>query len=56
MFHRRRGDYSRWFREEIKDESLAKEAESIERDERLSARESRKKIQAAIEHRYTLGG
>ena len=54
LFHLRRGEYSRWFREVIKDEGLAKEAESIERDERLSPQESRARIQSAIEQRYTL--
>lgn len=49
--HLRKGDYSRWFREAIKDEELAEEAESIERD---GAGESRDEIRAAIERRYTL--
>src|SRR5258708_35884904 len=34
LYHLRRAEYSRWFREAIKDEYLAKEAESSERDER----------------------
>jgi len=54
LYHLRRGEYSRWFRETIKDEDLAKEAESIERDERLSAQGSRARIKSAIEQRYTL--
>ncbi|MBV9690348.1 MAG: HAD family hydrolase [Ktedonobacteraceae bacterium] len=54
LFHLRQGDYSRWFREVIKDEDLAAEAASIEKQERLSARESRSRMQAAIEERYTL--
>ncbi|HJZ97272.1 MAG TPA: HAD-IIB family hydrolase [Candidatus Solibacter sp.] len=52
LYHLRRGDYSRWFREGIKDESLAAEAEACERDS-MSARESREKIKNAIEQRYT---
>ncbi|MBZ5605840.1 MAG: HAD-IIB family hydrolase [Acidobacteriia bacterium] len=53
LHHLRSGDYSRWFRENIKDPDLASEAESVERDRSLSARASREKIRGAIEHRYT---
>ncbi len=52
-FHRSRGDYSRWFRERIKDEELARETEAIERDEALHADESRARIREAVERRYT---
>ncbi|MBE3559753.1 MAG: HAD family hydrolase [Ktedonobacteraceae bacterium] len=54
LFHLRRGDYSHWFRHAIKDEDLALEVGRIERDQQISARESRARIQAAIEQRYTL--
>jgi hydroxymethylpyrimidine pyrophosphatase-like HAD family hydrolase len=54
LHHLRRGDYSRWFREEIKDEELAREAESIEQDASLSPRVSRDRIRDAIDRRYTL--
>jgi hydroxymethylpyrimidine pyrophosphatase-like HAD family hydrolase len=54
LHHLRRGDYSRWFREGIKDEELAREAERIERDETLSPQESHERIRAAIDRRYTL--
>src|SRR3989442_7405096 len=54
LHHLRRGDYARWFREEIKDEELAREAERIEQDESLSPEESRERIRAAIDTRYTL--
>jgi hypothetical protein len=54
LYHLRRGDYSQWFREAIKDEALAMEAEAIEAATDLSACESRARIKAAIEHRYTL--
>lgn len=54
LFHLHQGDYSHWFRQIIKDEELATEAETIERDKRLSPQESRDRIQAAIEKRYTL--
>ena len=53
LYHLRRGDYSRWFREGIKDEALAVDAEACERDQSISARESRERIAGAIEQRYT---
>ncbi|WDT82346.1 MAG: hypothetical protein MPW14_11790 [Candidatus Manganitrophus sp.] len=52
MHHLRRGDYSRWFREMIKDDHLAEEAAQIEA-EKLSAQESRARIREKIEARYT---
>ncbi|WDT77313.1 MAG: HAD-IIB family hydrolase [Candidatus Manganitrophus sp.] len=52
MHHLRQGDYSRWFREAIKDDHLAKEAAQIEA-EKLSAQESRARIREKIEARYT---
>jgi hydroxymethylpyrimidine pyrophosphatase-like HAD family hydrolase len=55
-FHLGQGDYARWFRERIKDEDLAQEAEAIERDRRLSAAESRQRIKEAVERRYTAPG
>jgi hydroxymethylpyrimidine pyrophosphatase-like HAD family hydrolase len=53
LFHLREGDYSRWFRDNIKDTELARDAEAVEREESLSPRESRQRIRAAIESRYT---
>ncbi|HZQ60347.1 MAG TPA: ATP-binding protein, partial [Casimicrobiaceae bacterium] len=52
--HRRRGEYSRWFHDSIKDPDLAREAASVEADESLDADESRRRIVDAIERRYTL--
>lgn len=54
MFHLRQGEYSRWFREAIMSEELAEEAEAVERDRSLVPRGSRKRIQEAIEHHFTL--
>jgi hydroxymethylpyrimidine pyrophosphatase-like HAD family hydrolase len=53
IFHLRQGDYSRWFREKIKDPALADEAYQVELDVKLSAQQSRELIRHAIERRYT---
>jgi hydroxymethylpyrimidine pyrophosphatase-like HAD family hydrolase len=52
LHHLRQGDYARWFREAIKDQELAAEAERVEQLGG-SAKESRAAIKAAIEERYT---
>jgi HAD superfamily hydrolase (TIGR01484 family) len=52
-FHRQNGDYSKWFRDGIKDGQLADEAEAAERNGQTPA-ESRAAIRAAVEKRYTL--
>jgi HAD superfamily hydrolase (TIGR01484 family) len=54
LYHLRRGDYSRWFREAIKDETLATEAACVEGLANGSPDESRALIRAAIEQHYTL--
>ncbi len=54
LHHLRQGDYSRWFRENIKDETLAQAAEEIEKSDTVTAEESRERIKRAIEERYTL--
>jgi hydroxymethylpyrimidine pyrophosphatase-like HAD family hydrolase len=54
LHHLRQGDYSRWFREAIKDTDLAAEAEAVERRAGLSAAQSREQIRLAVERRYTL--
>jgi hypothetical protein len=53
LHHLRRGDYSRWFRDVIRDEDLAAEASRVERDPDLDARATRAAIHAAVEQRYT---
>jgi hydroxymethylpyrimidine pyrophosphatase-like HAD family hydrolase len=55
-FHVQRGDFSRWFREVIRDNDLADDAERIERMPEVTAPESRLLIRAAIERRYTTPG
>jgi hypothetical protein len=53
-YHLRRGDYSSWFRDKIKDDNLASAAEQVEQAPNLSPAESRQRIKAAIEQRYTM--
>jgi hypothetical protein len=53
MHHLKRGDYTKWFRDIIKDEELAKEAAAVEEDGAASASDSRSRIKEAIEARYT---
>jgi hypothetical protein len=54
-FHRSRGDYSRWFRTAIKDEGLGDAAGAIERDAKLDAAASRKRIASLVSETYTAG-
>jgi hydroxymethylpyrimidine pyrophosphatase-like HAD family hydrolase len=53
LHHLRQGDYSRWFREKIKDEGLADEAVAVESMPDISAAESRRMIKHMIGKRYT---
>jgi len=53
MHHLRQRHYSDWFRRIIKDDELAAAAEAVEGAQDLSAAESRARIRAAIEERYT---
>jgi HAD superfamily hydrolase (TIGR01484 family) len=52
-YHLKRGDYSAWFREHIKDEKLADKVAQIEKKV-PSAEDSRRLIREAIEVDYTL--
>jgi hydroxymethylpyrimidine pyrophosphatase-like HAD family hydrolase len=53
LHHLRRGDYSAWIREQIKDNDLAQTVAETER-QNLPPVESRTAIREAIEQRYTL--
>lgn len=52
-FHLRAGDYSKWFRNQIRDKDLARETAEAEKDKTLSAEESRKQVLNAVRRRYT---
>jgi hypothetical protein len=54
LFHLRRRDYSKWFREAVKDAYLADHAERIEQRTDLRPPETRELILSFIEARYTL--
>jgi hypothetical protein len=54
MFHLKRGDYSEWFREMIKDAEMADEARNVEQQPNVSPVDSREAIRALVERRYTL--
>jgi hypothetical protein len=53
IYHLERSDYSKWFREKIKDDKLAAVTEAIEREEYLEAPESRRRIVEAVRRFYT---
>jgi hydroxymethylpyrimidine pyrophosphatase-like HAD family hydrolase len=53
LHHLRQGDYARWFKDAIKDQALAAEAEEIRRHHGNDPAESRARLRQAIEHRYT---
>jgi hypothetical protein len=52
-YHLRKGDYSEWFRRQIRDKKLAAEAEEAEKNEALSPEESRRIVLKAVRRRYT---
>jgi hypothetical protein len=52
-YHLQQHDVSRWFRDVIKDESLAEDAVEVESRNELSPNDSRARIRAAIQRRYT---
>lgn len=52
-FHLRRGDYSQWFLDSIKDPELAEATRQVEREAMLAPPDSRARIRAEVEARYT---
>jgi hypothetical protein len=54
MFHLHRNDYSRWFRDSVRDSYLADQAERIERRMDLTPPQTRLLILELIRARYTL--
>lgn len=53
LHHLRRGDYSKWMRQAIKDEALADEVHEIEKDGQDSPQKTRTAVIEAINRRYT---
>jgi hypothetical protein len=53
LFHLKRGDYSNWFRQALKDAELADQIKTIESDTALADHESRRRIKDAILQKYT---
>jgi hypothetical protein len=53
QYHLRQHDVSQWFRTAIKDDALADQARGVEDQADLPASESRARIRAAIQQRYT---
>ncbi|MEO6966623.1 MAG: HAD-IIB family hydrolase [Acidobacteriaceae bacterium] len=54
LYHLQRGDYSKWFRDAVKDPYLADQTEHIERRSGLLPAESRNLLRRLIDARYTL--
>jgi hydroxymethylpyrimidine pyrophosphatase-like HAD family hydrolase len=54
LHHLRQRDYSRWLREAIKNEDLARDVEAIESESSPNARETRARVRSAIDRIYTL--
>lgn len=52
LYHLNRGDYSKWIRESIKDDDLAREVHKYEKEKAGKARESREGVKSAIERYY----
>jgi hypothetical protein len=53
LHHLRRGDYSQWIRDAIKDDEMAEEVGAIERASQMPARQSRIAVIDAVNRRYT---
>jgi HAD superfamily hydrolase (TIGR01484 family) len=53
LYHLHEADYSRWFREAVKDQRVGEEISAVERDKQASAAQSRARIIEIIENNYT---
>jgi hydroxymethylpyrimidine pyrophosphatase-like HAD family hydrolase/energy-coupling factor transporter ATP-binding protein EcfA2 len=53
LFHLRRGDYSKWLRDGVKDNGVAEEVARVEQQPELAPAESRARILEIIEKHYT---
>jgi hypothetical protein len=53
-FHFQKDDYSRWFRDVIKDSDLAKEVEALAQQADISAQQSRAMVLDLIKKRYSV--
>lgn len=51
-YHLKQHHYSKWFREQIKDEALARDVESIESDPQLNSDHSKQEIRDRVERVY----
>jgi hydroxymethylpyrimidine pyrophosphatase-like HAD family hydrolase len=54
LHHLRAGEYSKWMREAIKDEELARDVEAVQAKHPKDAAASREAVRRAVEQRYTL--
>jgi hypothetical protein len=54
MYHLRRGDYSRWMRDCVKDAHLAEQTSGVEQRDDVDSAQSRALVRAYIDQRYTL--
>jgi HAD superfamily hydrolase (TIGR01484 family) len=54
LYHLHRGDYSKWFRDSVKDPYLTDQMERIEQRKNLTTVETRDLVRGLIESRYTL--
>jgi len=51
--HLKQGDYSRWFRQLLKDDDLARQTALVETNADLPAKQSRERIKGLVQERYT---
>jgi len=56
LFHLRRGDYSDWLTQAIKDDALGREVDGIAQDPHLGPFDSRRLVRDAIDRRYMISG